>query len=137
MQNDPLALYKRTGINQEQIDKINALTSEFQKLLTAKTQVLIGLMRDIRALSLQSDPDEKATLAKQGEINALNNEMADQRIKLMLNLRKVLSPEQRQKLVELMKQGQTVPAGTQAPPASSVPSEPGASGKAKQTTQQH
>jgi len=104
-QNDPLALYKRTGINQEQTDKINALTSDFQKLLGEKTQVMVSLMRDMRAISLQVTPDDKATLAKQAEINTLNNEMANQRIKLMLALRNVLTVEQRQKLVQLMTEG--------------------------------
>lgn len=116
-QNDPLAMYKRTGINQAQIDKINALTAEFQKLLTEKTQVMVGLMRDMRAISLQVTPDDKVTLAKQAEINALNNEMANQRIKLMLAMRNVLTVEQRQKLVQFMNEGAATPPTSSSAPA--------------------
>ena len=101
---DPLAIYKATGISKEQEDKIMALTRTFESTLAEGGNKMIGYMRDMRAMSLQVDPDRKAVLAKQDEINKLNNETSVERIKLMLDIRNVLTHDQRKKLVQLMQE---------------------------------
>jgi Spy/CpxP family protein refolding chaperone len=78
-------------------------------------------MRDMRTLSLQPSPDEQTVLAKQEEINKVQSEQALERTKLMLKIRSILNPDQRQKLVQLMQQrpggqlGQGMPGGPGGP----------------------
>ena len=117
--NDPLAIYKQAGIDQDQEQKINNLVKSFDVTLKQKANEMIELMRAMRVLSLQPEPDEKATFAKQEEINRLNNEMATERIRLMLNIRRLLTPAQKQKLVGLMQgNAASTAAGTATSPAS-------------------
>ena len=101
---DPLAVYRQTGINQDQEKKIDTAMQQFRKLLVEKSHVMMGLMQDMRTLSLNPDPDEKAMNSKQDEINKLNNFMANERLKLMLSIRHIMTHEQRQKLVQQMQE---------------------------------
>ncbi|MBX9696424.1 MAG: hypothetical protein K2Z81_28815, partial [Cyanobacteria bacterium] len=50
------------------------------------------------------DPKDDEVLGVQNEINKMAGEMAMDRIKLLLDIRKVLSAEQKQKLVDLLTQ---------------------------------
>ena len=82
----PLAIYIASGIDQTQQDKMKVLLQDFERLTLSKAPVMIQLMREMRAISVQVDANEKLALAKQDEINNLNNEMASERIRLMFKL---------------------------------------------------
>lgn len=65
---------------------------------------LIGnLLKDMRNLQMQPDPNEKIVLAKQDEINKVQAEMGTERTKLVLKIRNVLDFEQKQRLIQNMK----------------------------------
>jgi Spy/CpxP family protein refolding chaperone len=53
---------------------------------------------------LQPDANEQIALSKQNEINKVNNQMSDERIKLMFKMRAVLTADQRAKLVKQMQE---------------------------------
>lgn len=99
---DPLALYKQAGINQTQEKQITDLVMGFEQLMLINGKVMSTLMQDMKALSQQAEINEQAAVSKQAEINKLNGDMAIERIRLVSKIRKVLTPEQRQKLIKLM-----------------------------------
>jgi len=102
---DPMAIYKAAGISSEQEMHIRQLAKGFEDHARVKAKRVAGLLQEMHELSLQADPDEKAVLGKQDEINQVTADMANDRIKLLLSIRKTLNPDQKQKLVGIMKQG--------------------------------
>jgi Spy/CpxP family protein refolding chaperone len=116
---DPLAAYKAVGINKEQEAKLQTLIGDFRKLAVAKSQEMDGMMRDMRGLSIKPDPDEAAVVAKQTQLNKLNSDMAIEQVKLIVRMRKVLTPDQKKKLVALMNGGPVAVAPVK--PAAAVP----------------
>lgn len=113
-QSDPMAIYRQAGVSQEQEMRIRQLAKDFEDQARVKAKRMMGLMQEMHELSLNTDPDEAAVLAKQGEINAITGEMANDRIKLLLTIRKTLNEAQKQKLVGIMK-GASGEAGGGAP----------------------
>ncbi len=112
---DPLAIYRAAGADEAQLKQIHEAAGQFDVSAQARAKQMIGLMQDMKQLSLQTDPDQSAVLAKQEEMNKVQNEQSNERIKLMLKIRTLLNPTQKQKLVQLMQQrpsgqlGQGVP----------------------------
>lgn len=107
---DPMAIYRQAGVSQEQEMRIRQLAKEFEDQARVKAKRMMGLIQEMHNLSLEIDPDEKAVLAKQDEINGVNADMASDRIKLLLQIRKQLTAEQKQKLVGMMKGGDAAAA---------------------------
>jgi Spy/CpxP family protein refolding chaperone len=101
---DPIALYVEAGASVDQQSKIRTLAHEFETTARVKVERAANLMRKMQAYSLEPMPDERAVLATQAEINSLQSELANARIKLMLQIRSVLSDEQRGRLVQLLKE---------------------------------
>jgi len=102
---DPMAIYRQAGVSQEQEMRIRQLAKDFEDQARVKAKRMMGLIQEMHQLSLETDPDEKAVLSKQDEINAVTAEMATDRIKLLLTIRKQLTAEQKAKLVGMMKGG--------------------------------
>lgn len=103
--NDPMAIYRQAGVSQEQEMRIRQLAKDFEDQARVKAKRMMGLIQEMHQLSLETDPDEKAVLGKQDEINSVTGEMATDRIKLLLTIRKQLTAEQKAKLVGMMKGG--------------------------------
>jgi len=99
---DPFALYIQAGASSEQIAQIHQLVDDFTEAQKQRGKAMVVLMKDMHTLSLQPDPDSGKVMDKQGEINKSANEMANAKLKLMLKIRSVLSPEQKQRLVQLI-----------------------------------
>jgi Spy/CpxP family protein refolding chaperone len=57
---------------------------------------------ELKALWVQTNPDEGKILAKQKEINALRVQLQEKATQNRLEMRKILSPEQQAKLVNLL-----------------------------------
>ncbi|MCC7530163.1 MAG: periplasmic heavy metal sensor [Candidatus Melainabacteria bacterium] len=107
---DPMAIYRQAGVSQEQEMRIRQLAKDFEDQARVKAKRMMGLIQEMHQLSLEVDPDEKAVLGKQDEINQVTAEMANDRIKLLLSIRKQLTEAQKQKLVGMMKEGSSAPA---------------------------
>jgi Spy/CpxP family protein refolding chaperone len=101
---DPISIYREAGATPDQLQKIRDLAKEFEQVATVKGERFKNLTKKMQELSLQPSPDEKVVLGTQDEINALMAEMANSRIKVMLKIRTILSDDQRNKLVDIMKQ---------------------------------
>lgn len=102
--NDPIAIYRQAGINKEQEGKIRELAKKFEEETSIRAQMMINYMRQIREMSLATDPDEKKVLTSQEEINKLQAQVSTDRIRLLLKIRSILTAEQKGKLVALMQQ---------------------------------
>lgn len=135
---DPTAIYAAAGANAEQLQAIRDEAGEFERAAKVRWELMMNLQKQMHELSLNTDPDEKRVLAKQDEISKAMAEMAQEKIKLMLKIRGMLTPQQKQKLVELMrardqefaKQGRAPnghghPPGPGGPPGIAGPGGPG------------
>ena len=100
---DPMYIYKQVGINSEQEGEIRKQVKDFESAQRVRLKLLINLVKDMRSLQLQADPSEEEVLAKQTEINNVTSQSALERVKLMLKIRAILTPAQKQKLVDLVK----------------------------------
>lgn len=101
---DPIQIYREAGIDANQEQEIRRLAKEFEDLNKVRYKLMINLLKEMKNYSLQPEPNEKLVLAKQDEINGLQAEMATERIKLMLKIRQVLTTDQKERLVSLMRQ---------------------------------
>jgi Spy/CpxP family protein refolding chaperone len=99
---DALGIYKEAGITPVQEAKIRQMAKDFDSSNSVKLHRLMNLLQEMRTLSLTPDLDEKAALAKQDEINKLQSDSSNDRVKLLVKIRSLLTPEQRKKLVQLM-----------------------------------
>ncbi len=99
---DPLALYRMAGINLDQEEQIRKLAKDFEDAQRVRAKTAFAKYKELSELQLQPDPVEEEVIAKQEEINKVIAEMATERMKLLLKVRKVLTPDQRKKLVALL-----------------------------------
>lgn len=100
---DPLAIYREAGIDREQEKKIRVLAKEFEDGQKVRLELMANLLKEMRNLQMEPDPDEKKALAKQDEINKVQAEMGTERVKLVLKIRNVLSFDEKQRLVQNMR----------------------------------
>ena len=101
---DPVLIYREAGASEEQELKIRQIAHEFEQVAKVKVERLRNLSKQLREMSFQSAIDETKALSVQSEINELQATLNTERIKLMLKIRAVLSPEQNEKLVTLMRE---------------------------------
>ncbi|MGD9684243.1 MAG: Spy/CpxP family protein refolding chaperone [Candidatus Obscuribacterales bacterium] len=101
---DPVAIYKEAGINADQEGQIRKLAREFESAQRVRSKTVYGYLREMSEIQLEPDPAEEKVLAKQKEINDITATMANERVKLMLKIRAILTPEQKQRLVKLIKE---------------------------------
>jgi Spy/CpxP family protein refolding chaperone len=113
-QHDPAAIYIQAGAKKEQVEEIRRLGQDYETKSAEQAKEVIELLGDMRKLSMQPDLDEEKILATQDKINKLQNEMATEKVKLLITIRKVLTPEQRNELVQLIKK-RAATAHTPAP----------------------
>lgn len=107
---DPLAIYREAGIDKEQETKIRQLAKDFEDGQRVRLALIGNLLKDMRNLQMQPDPNEKIVLAKQDEINKVQAEMGTERTKLVLKIRNVLDFEQKQRLIQNMKPNAHAPS---------------------------
>lgn len=101
---DPVLIYREAGANEEQEGKIRQLAKDYEKTALVRIERLRNLSKQLRELSYETALDEQKILTLQNEINELQSGLNTERIKLMVKIRSQLSPEQNEKLVEIMKE---------------------------------
>lgn len=111
-QADPFSVYVKAGIDPSQHAQIADLASQLEQTNMGRSREILDLIKEIRALSLQPDLDEKKILSAQNRINELQGAMAIDRLKLNMKVRKLLTPEQRTKLVSIIKEQRATPSAT-------------------------
>ncbi len=101
---DPVLIYRDAGANNEQEAKIRQLASDYEKLGRVKMERMHNLAKQLTQLSYDADLDEEKLLTVQQDINELQSDLNNERIKLMVKIRNLLTAEQKSKLLELMKE---------------------------------
>ncbi|MBZ0187796.1 MAG: hypothetical protein K8F91_16235 [Candidatus Obscuribacterales bacterium] len=101
---DPVAIYKEAGINAEQEGRIRKLAKDFEMAQRVRFKTVTNYVKEMSALQMQPDPSEDEVLAKQQQLNEMTATMANERLKLMLKIRSILTAEQKQKLVSLIRE---------------------------------
>lgn len=101
---DPVLIYREAGASEEQESKIRQIAQEFEQVAKVRVERLKNLSKQLREMSFQPAIDETKALSVQNDINELQANLNTERIKLMVKIRSVLSPEQNEKLVTLMRE---------------------------------
>ncbi|MBY0357654.1 MAG: periplasmic heavy metal sensor [Candidatus Obscuribacterales bacterium] len=101
---DPVLIYREAGVNAEQESQIRQAAQDFERPARVRIERLNNLAKALHDLSFEPEPDENKILSMQEEMNQVQSGLNMDRIKLMLQIRKFMSLEQKQKLVQLMRQ---------------------------------
>lgn len=114
----PPMLLKKLGLTEEQKEKVQSIRSAAEK-----EKIKVHAELQIKQIDLQEELEKKNVSEKKvdkliDEIAQLNKKMLESRIKTMLALKKVLTPQQQEKLKNFMdsKKGQQFgPGGPEGP----------------------
>ena len=91
--------WAKLNLSDEQKTKIEALQTAHQKELRPIREKMFDKSVALRRLWLQTNPDKDKITAAQAEVSALRDEMQNKVTAMRLEIRKVLTPEQQEKLV--------------------------------------
>jgi Spy/CpxP family protein refolding chaperone len=91
------ALWK-LNLSAEQKTKIEALISENQKAIRPLREKMFDKSIALRRLWSQANPDKDKIIATQKEVRKLRDEKQDRVTAMRLEIRKILTPEQNEKL---------------------------------------
>ncbi|UIE38779.1 Spy/CpxP family protein refolding chaperone [Leptodesmis sichuanensis] len=94
---------KELNLSSEQIQKIRQIRSQYQGRLTQQRRAAQQAQRELKELMAGNASTEQVR-QKFDQVQRLRQELSDTRMESMLAIRKVLNPEQRQKLADLMRQ---------------------------------
>ena len=89
---------RRLNLTDEQKTKIEALTAANQKEIRPIREKMFDKSVALRRLWLQPDPDKDKIIALQKEVRTLRDQVQDKSTLLRFEIRKVLTPEQKEKL---------------------------------------
>ena len=90
--------FNRLNLTDEQKTKIEAMQTAFQKEIRPVREKMFDKSVELRRLWLQVNPDKDKITAAQKEVSLLRDEMQSKATAMRLEIRKVLTPEQQEKL---------------------------------------
>jgi Spy/CpxP family protein refolding chaperone len=93
--------FNKLNLSDEQKAKIEALVTANRKDIRPIREKLFDKSVALRRLWLQPNPDKEKILALQKEVRSLRDEMQDKVTALRFEIRKLLTPEQQEKLASL------------------------------------
>jgi Spy/CpxP family protein refolding chaperone len=91
-------IFKKLNMTDEQKTKIEALRDANYKVTRPLREKMFDKSVELRRLWLQANPDKDKITAAQKEIRTLRDSLEDKRTALRLEIRKILTPEQNEKL---------------------------------------
>ncbi|HEX7416105.1 MAG TPA: Spy/CpxP family protein refolding chaperone [Smithellaceae bacterium] len=91
-------IFKKLNLSDEQKTKVEALISENQKAVRPLREKMFDKSVELRRLWLQANPDKDKITAVQKELRTLRDKKEDRATALRFEIRKVLTPEQNEKL---------------------------------------
>ena len=94
-------LWRSLNLTPEQSEKMRALRKSFFEQILPLRNELRSKRFELKALWVQTNPDEGKILDKQKEINALRAQIQEKATKNRLEMRKILTPEQQAMLINL------------------------------------
>ncbi len=89
---------QRLNLTDEQRTKIEALTTANQKEIRPIREKVFDKSVALRRLWLQPNPDKDKIIALQKEVRTLRDQIQDKSTLLRFEIRKILTPEQKEKL---------------------------------------
>ena len=95
------SILSQLNLTPEQTAKINALREANMRATKPLRDKMFSKRGDLRLLWLQTNPDQNKIMAAQKEIRALRDQMQDKMTVYRLEVLKVLTPEQQEKLKSL------------------------------------
>jgi Spy/CpxP family protein refolding chaperone len=90
--------FDRLNLSDEQKTKIEALVTASQKEIRPIREKMFDKSVELRRLWLKENPDRDKILAAQKEVRTLRDKIEDKATALRFEIRKVLTPEQQEKL---------------------------------------
>jgi len=91
-------IWERLNLSEEQKAKIEALELAHLKEIRPIKEKIFDKSLELRRLWLETDPDRNKINAKQKEVRALRDQLEDKQTAFRLEINKVLTPEQKEKL---------------------------------------
>ena len=88
------------NLSDKQKTKIEALQASYRKEIRPIREKMFDKSVELRRMWLQANPDKDKILALQKEVRTLRDQLEDKAIANNLEIRKVLTPQQREKLVD-------------------------------------
>ncbi len=92
---------ERLNLTDDQKTKIEALQTANWKAIKPLREKMFDKTVELRRLWLQANPDKDKITAAQKELRTLRDEMQDKNTAMKLEVRKVLTPEQNEKLADM------------------------------------
>jgi Spy/CpxP family protein refolding chaperone len=90
--------FEKVNLTAEQKTRIEALQDAHDKATKSVREKLFDKSVELRRLWLTANPDKDKITAAQKEIRALRDDMQDKATAMRLEIRKILTPEQNEKL---------------------------------------
>jgi Spy/CpxP family protein refolding chaperone len=100
------ALWHHLNLTPDQVEKIKAWRESFFKERIPLQNELMGKRLELKALWMETNPDEQKILAKQKEIDVLKAQIEEKATKNRLEMRKILTPEQQAIWIHLLSRHQ-------------------------------
>lgn len=91
--------WAKVNLTDEQKTKIEALQTAYQKEIRPVREKMFDKSVALRRMWLQANPDKDKILTLQKEVRTLRDQLEDKATVHKLEIRKVLTPEQQEKLV--------------------------------------
>ncbi len=92
------AAWAKLNLSDEQKTKIEALVTANRKEIRPVGEKMFDKSVELRRLWLQENPDKEKILALQKEVRMLRDQVEDKSTLLRLEIRKLLTPEQQEKM---------------------------------------
>lgn len=92
---------ERLNLTDDQKAKIEALQTANWKAIKPLREKMFDKTVELRRLWLQANPDKDKITAAQRELRTLRDDMQDKNTAMRLEVRKVLTPEQNEKLADM------------------------------------
>jgi periplasmic protein CpxP/Spy len=100
---NPNRVFEQLGLSDAQKAQIKSIRDQYQPQLTSQRQEFQKAQQELRTL-MTSNADQSQILEKRAQVMAIKQKLEDLHFQSMLAIRNILTPEQRTKLDELMKQ---------------------------------
>lgn len=90
----PERIFKQLNLTPEQRGKIETIRAQGQERTRAQREQLMTRRQELHQLIRSASATRDQALAKQREVNALQNQLAEARVSTWFEMRAVLTPEQ-------------------------------------------
>ncbi len=95
-------MMKELGLTPDQMQKIQAIHTKYKPDMEAKGKALKTAMEEMRTLMKNSSSSKDQLKTQQRKVQTAHNDMMNLKFDSMLEVREILTPEQRTKFTQMM-----------------------------------